>query len=70
MRYDAGETNRFDLTRYPDYRGDFPPDVYQLHRFGHLEEYEAEWGRRWDANGIGALVRTRDSSNRSDGSGI
>jgi len=44
MRYDAAEINRFDLTRYPDYRGDFPPDVYQLHRFGHLEEYEAEWG--------------------------
>src|SRR6267378_4456895 len=55
MRYDAAEINRFDLTRYPDYRGDFPPDVYQLHRFGHLEEYEAEWGRRWGANGIGRL---------------
>ena len=27
----------------------------QLHRFGHLEEYEAEWGRRWGANGIGRL---------------
>jgi hypothetical protein len=24
MRYDAAEINRFDLTRYPDYRGDFP----------------------------------------------
>src|SRR5256885_2059213 len=55
MRYDAAQINRFDLTRYPDYRGDFPPDVYQLHRFGHLEEYEAEWGRRWGANGIGRL---------------
>src|SRR5437016_4566587 len=30
MRYDAAQINRFDLTRYPDYRGDFPPDVYQL----------------------------------------
>ena len=55
MRYDAAQINRFDLTRYPDYRGDFPPDVYQLHRFGHLEEYEAESGRRWGANGIGRL---------------
>src|SRR5438477_169465 len=55
MRYDAAHINRFDLTRYPDYRGDLPPDVYQLHRFGHLDEYEAEWGRRWGANGIGRL---------------
>ena len=55
MRYDAAQINAFDLTRYPDYRGDAPPDVYQLHRFGHLEEYEAEWGRRWGANGIGRL---------------
>src|SRR5947207_5307069 len=55
MRYDAAHINRFDLTRYPDYRGDLPPDVYQLHRFGHLDEYETEWGRRWGANGIGRL---------------
>ena len=55
MRYDPAQINRFDLNRYPDYRGDFPPDVYQLHRVGHLEEYEAEWGRRWGANGIGRL---------------
>ena len=27
MHYDAAAINRFDLTRYPDYRGDFPPDV-------------------------------------------
>ena len=45
MHYDAAAINRFDLARYPDYRGDFPPDVYQLHRFGHLDEYEAEWVR-------------------------
>lgn len=55
MRYDPAQINSFDLTRYPDYRGDLPPDVYQLHRFGHLDEYEAEWGRRWGANGIGRL---------------
>ncbi len=65
MLYDPAQINRFDLTRYPDYRGDLPPDVYQLHRFGHLDEYEAEWGRRWGANGMAACAMSRSPARRN-----
>jgi N-dimethylarginine dimethylaminohydrolase len=45
----------FDVTKYPDYRKDAPPDVYQLNRYSYLDEYERIWGRRWGAQGIGTL---------------
>lgn len=50
-----GAIDDFDLTRYPDYRPGLPPDVYQLRKFSYLDEYEAVWGRRWGAQGIGRL---------------
>src|SRR5205823_5665646 len=53
-KYEAG-FSKYPLGRYRDRVGTNVEDVYQLHRFGHLEEYEAEWGRRWGANGIGRL---------------
>jgi hypothetical protein len=39
MRYDAAQINRFDLTRYPDYRGDFPPDACSWGRAATLRKY-------------------------------
>jgi N-dimethylarginine dimethylaminohydrolase len=45
----------FDVTEYPDYKQGSPPDVYKLREFSYLDEYEAIWGRRWGAPGIGKL---------------
>jgi N-dimethylarginine dimethylaminohydrolase len=45
----------FDITTYPDYAGDRPPDVYKLRQYTYLDEYERIWGRPWGAPGIGTL---------------
>lgn len=55
MNEDRGAIEDFDVTRYPDYRPDSPPDVYKLSEFSYLDEYEAIWGRPWGAPGIGRL---------------
>ncbi len=55
MSADERSIESFDVTKYPDYRKDAPPDVYQLNRYSYLDEYEAIWGRRWGAQGIGTL---------------
>lgn len=52
---DTRDIDSYDVTRYPDYRKGFPPDVYQLRRFSYLDEYETIWGRPWGAQGIGRL---------------
>jgi hypothetical protein len=31
MRHDAAAINAYDITRYPDYRGDAPPDAPRHH---------------------------------------
>jgi N-dimethylarginine dimethylaminohydrolase len=55
MTVDRGAIDDFDITKYPDYRKGMPPDVYKLLDYSYLDEYEAIWGRRWGAQGIGKL---------------
>jgi N-dimethylarginine dimethylaminohydrolase len=45
----------YDVTSAPDYVGEQPPDVYKLRQASYLDEYEAIWGRKWGAPGIGKL---------------
>lgn len=45
----------YDVTTAPDYVGEQPPDVYKLREASYLDEYEAIWGRKWGAPGLGKL---------------
>ncbi|MBI4318567.1 MAG: hypothetical protein HY675_08760 [Chloroflexi bacterium] len=50
-----GRLEDYPLENYPDYRPGKPPDLFELQKYGYLDEYERIWGKPWGSVGIGKL---------------